>query len=115
MNNFYTTSDKKVSDFKDKSKAKINSYMNKTSMISDILTTHHSTIAYTEENNLTINKFNNSKFKINPDYIRQINNISNDKTINHLLNVIVKNCLNKKLSINFLILSKNLFIQGTSK
>ena len=90
MTNFYTTSDKNVKDFKAKSSAGINSYMNKTSMISDILTTQHTTMAYAEENISTAGKINSSKFKINPDYIKQINSISNDKTINHLLNVIVK-------------------------
>lgn len=90
MNNFYTTSDKKNSDYKvTKTNSGINSYMNKTSMLSDILTTHHTTIATTDENNVTARKLNNPKFKINPDYVKQINNISNDKTINHLLNVIV--------------------------
>lgn len=90
MNNFYTTSDKKVSEVKaTKANLGTNSLMNKTSMISDILTTNHTTIAYTDENNLTARKLNNSKFTINPDYIKQIHNISNDKTINHLLNVIV--------------------------
>jgi len=47
-------------------------------------------MAYAEENISTAGKINSSKFKINPDYIKQINSISNDKTINHLLNVIVK-------------------------
>jgi len=90
MNNFYTTSDKKVPENKPtKINLGLNSYMNKTSMISDILTTNHTTIAFTDENNMTAQKLNNSKFRINPDYIKQIHNISNDKTINHLLNVIV--------------------------
>ncbi len=90
MNNFYTTSDKKNSEFKaPKTNIVTNSYMNKTSMISDILTTNHTSVAFTDENNMTARKLNNSKFKINPDYVKQIHNISNDKTINHLLNVIV--------------------------
>ncbi len=98
MNNFYTNSDKKTSDFKainiinnkNNNSSRLNSYMmNRTSMISDILTTQHTTIALTDENNVTARKFNNPKFQVNPNYIKQINNISNDKVINHLLDVIV--------------------------
>jgi len=89
MNNFYTSADKiKRSQKTNNNNHIIKSYMNKTSMISDILTTQQSTVAATEENYNPM-KNTEKKFNVNPDYIKQIHTISNDKTIDHLLNVIV--------------------------
>jgi len=90
INNFYTYANKTKSHSKfSRNKPIFNLQMNKTSMISDILTTHHSTVANTEDN-FNCTKLIDGKYNIIPDYVKHIQNFSNNKTINHLLNVIVK-------------------------
>jgi hypothetical protein len=86
MENIYKSADQKFN----KTKSSFNYNITKTTMYTDGGTTQQSTPAYTEDNFGFRKSPSEKKFIVNPNYIKQINNISNNPTINHLLNVIVK-------------------------
>ncbi len=63
-----------------------NSSINKTTNFSDVLLTQISTLANTDDNFSYLKGSDQHQKK---DFIRQLNNLTNDKKINHLMNVIV--------------------------